>query len=166
MKMKLISVLGLGVILLFSGCGQTQPSYNPNDKRIVFVKDKPYLIPANARYYPITYQVKLKYTNTTVTCNKGDIIHMSQELEYARCASPLSNQQYQYVLHQQQINANRAATNAQRSAQMAAMTAQNNASAAAMNAQSTAQMNAQINANKRDKMLIIGNMPGGGYYVR
>ena len=49
----------LGISLSFFACAK--PSFNPNNKAIQFVKGKPYLIPYQTRYFPLTLSMSDVY---------------------------------------------------------------------------------------------------------
>lgn len=198
MKMKLINVLWLGGVLLFSGCGQSQPSFNPNNKNIVFVEGRPYLVPANTKYTlkSIRNQSEIKEKQRYgVYCRKGDIVwgsyaffnalaknraaknsllHEAAHSGHMGCANPLSSQQYQYVLQQRQINANRAAINAQVQANNHArnmqsitnLTSQIRSNSNQVNIDSANMMNQMRMNNQNKGVHIIGKMPGGGYWYK
>ena len=82
--MKLLKPLLLGTsTLLFTGCCTCfpQPSY---DKNIVFVKNKPYLVPYGTEFsnVPVTSSVTVKdYRHAGVECKKGYITWNSPEVD-------------------------------------------------------------------------------------
>ena len=128
MNKKLIIGAGLlAGMMLLSGCTGSQPAFNPGDKAITFVNGKPYAIPYSANYDPMDeYKYKM-YKSVGYTCNMGNVIwgdrRLSPSINNAKnedeiksiivtalrqgkigCAKPLSKQEYQYRLNQQNQN--------------------------------------------------------------
>ncbi len=125
--MKKITLMGLGTIalLIFTGC--TQPSFNPNSKKIVFVEGKPYYIPHNTKNMEKSLSTKNAKEANEVggKCKKGDVMWVAyaakslinkpnltpeetkatyikiNQAGLTGCASPLSKQEYQYRLSQE-----------------------------------------------------------------
>ncbi len=146
MRKKLI--IGAGMIagiLLLSGCTGSQPQprkFNPNNKTLEFIDGKPYYAPM----YAIAKTMSKKDTkgmkrDTGITCSAGSALwfepsylkvveNSNSKQDLSRlfkngfrqgkigCAKPLSNQEYQYRLNQQnQYAANARASAAQAQAQ-------------------------------------------------
>ncbi len=116
-------------ILFFSGCAGNQPysksqntqqytySFNPNDKKIVFVKSKPFSVPRSATYdhILITSMEAKKYRQAGISCNAGDLVwaykpnQVKTKAEfntlinkgYIQCTHPLGNKEYQYMLNRE-----------------------------------------------------------------
>jgi hypothetical protein len=160
-----------GVVLCFSGCAgsQTQqhPTFNKNNKRIIFVNGKSYLIPRMAMYNKtqlknignnykiigcrdgdVNWSSSLAYNDIDVTVQKYkyDVIKKYYNKGEAGCSSPLSNQEYQYVLNQQN----------QRQANARAQKARSNAEWAEINRQTIAR-NAQRNQMMQNSLNNYGN---------
>ncbi len=118
-----IAIAG-GVALLFSGCNgsNAQPAFNPNNKYIVFVEGKSFRVPYGASY---NKRIMKKVTDVEkrTGCRKGDVAWLTrnqfnkiqatsgQERKSVilngyrngqlACAHPLSKQEYQYYMNQQ-----------------------------------------------------------------
>ncbi len=125
MKKTMISLVSLISMFFFVGYAANQPysksqntpqytnSFNPNDKRLVFVERKPFDVPRNANYSPrrATSEEAKSYRNVGIACNMGDLFWMygykRAELSelirkgYVQCAYPLGSQEYQYRLNQE-----------------------------------------------------------------
>ena len=77
MKYKLAIALSMGVF--FVGC--TNPSFNPNNKQVVFIEGKSFRIPYNATSTPHRYTSSAKdkerisiYNKYGMRCKNGDIL--------------------------------------------------------------------------------------------
>ena len=131
--MKTLRKVLTGVIftVLISGCAGTQPTFNPNNKLIVFVQGKPYLIPYGVAYKKL--QNLTKQTMREMGCKNGDVLWEKKEIAntvtlgvampngLAGCSKPLTNKEYQYALNQQNQQAANARVNAQAYQQQQAM---------------------------------------------
>jgi len=122
MNKTITIVIGLGILLLFTGCTEPQLSVNQNNKKLTFVKGKPYAIPVNTISGKRLISAK-QIKNARLIgayCKKGDISWISNGVSslfdkydgktageiirrdhLAGCASPLSKQEYEYRLNQQ-----------------------------------------------------------------
>ncbi len=150
-----------GMALLFSGCAGSQPQFNPNNKSIKFVEGKAFAIPNGAIYKETTLRKVTKGTG----CRIGDVPWVTtntykslsaaktreeKNIAYTNakrnghlgCSSPLSNQEYQYVLNQQ--NQQQANVRAKK-ARTAAVYADLNRQTAARNAQTNQMMQNTLN---------------------
>ena len=135
----------IAISIFLFGC-TPQPSFNPNIKGIEFIKGRPYIIPNKVTFgKPLTkksaYSMKKESRGE---CREGDVwwigfpygvpgrmaIKASSEKEvqyhfdmrHTGCAHPLTKQEYQYYLNQQ----NQAAANARAAAYYKAATAPKN----------------------------------------
>ena len=135
MKKIIISVGLIAGMLLMSGCAQ--PEFNPNNKGFGFIQGKPYVMPKYVVSFEVENEART-VTNLGL-CRKNGILWLRRDMVNqigflangsdesallrrnantvkqmirngsAGCAYPLSNQEYQYVLHKQnqaQANAN------------------------------------------------------------
>ena len=121
-------------IVLFNGCTATNPkpsyknipqqiaSFNPNIKKVVFVKGKPFAVPLGTQYAPslITPSEAKSYSNIGVPCNVGDLLwvygYKSENFEkdtlgyikrgHIGCTHKLNNQEYQYWYNKEQERMN------------------------------------------------------------
>jgi len=126
MTKKIMIGLGLIGILVFTGCVGSQPqqqsTFNKNNKSITFINGKPYFIPRMAKYSntqlknidnsykkigcrngDVFWFTGIAYCDIDATLQKykTDVIKRHYNNGEIGCAKPLSNQQYQYVLNQQ-----------------------------------------------------------------
>ncbi len=90
MKMKNLRwVLASGFVsLIFIGCADDQPSFNPNNKGLVVVAGNTYIIPLEANYSLEPFRNEnnpgiLKLRQAGVDCRKGDITWISTEVQKA-----------------------------------------------------------------------------------
>lgn len=123
MKRITLIVLGIGSLLLFSGC--VEPGFNANNKMMVFVEGEPYFVPKNANHMSKAMNIEdVKEINAMgLNCRKGDIVWVAYTaksllIKYGRstgeikrayvkaqkkgltgCASPLSDQEYKSHLN-------------------------------------------------------------------
>ncbi len=82
---KLKYMLMSGFVLLITGCTSNQPSFNPNNKGIVFVEGKPYRVPLEASYSTQAFKSEndkgvVKLRQAGLDCRKGDISWISSEM--------------------------------------------------------------------------------------
>ena len=123
MKRMILIVLGIGSLLVFSGC--VEPDFNANNKMMVFVEGEPYMVPRNANHMSKAMNTEdVKEINKMgLNCKKGDILWVAYAaksllVEHGRktgeikrayvkakkkgltgCASPLSDQEYKSHLN-------------------------------------------------------------------
>ena len=89
MKMTKMKIWVAGsALLLLVGCASDQPSFNPNNKGIVFVEGKPYRVPLEANYSIQAFKSAedtgvVKGRNAGLDCRKGDISWISSEVQKA-----------------------------------------------------------------------------------
>ncbi len=86
-RLKFILISSL-VLLLLSGCTSDQPSFNPNNKGLVVVAGKPYIVPVEANYSLEPFKSNndkgvLKGRQAGLDCRKGDIAWISSEVQKA-----------------------------------------------------------------------------------
>jgi len=80
-------------LFLLSGCMNDEPSFNPNNKRMVAIAGKPYRVPLETNYSTQPFQSAtdngvIKGREAGLDCRKGDIFWISTEAqEAARRAS-------------------------------------------------------------------------------
>ena len=89
MKMTRMKILVTSsALLLLVGCASDQPSFNPNNKAIVFVEGKPYRVPLEANYSIQTFKSEedpgvVKGRKAGIDCRKGDISWISSQVQKA-----------------------------------------------------------------------------------
>jgi len=88
MKKIIIGLVSVVSMIFVVGCAANQPSnkpqstqqsadsFNPNDKRLVFVEGKPFYVPRRANYSPrrATSKEAKNYQRVGITCNTGDLL--------------------------------------------------------------------------------------------
>ena len=84
-KLKLVT--GIASLFLI-GCASDQPSFDPNNKGIVFVEGKPYSIPLDANYNAQSFKSAndrgvVKGREAGLDCRKGDVFWISTEVQKA-----------------------------------------------------------------------------------
>ena len=118
MKRMISTALGMGSLLVFSGC--VEPGFNSNNKMMVFVEGQPYLVPKNANHMSKAMNTEdVKEMNKMgLHCKKDDILWVAykakalltengrntgeikrayvnaQKKGLTGCSSPLSDQEY------------------------------------------------------------------------
>ncbi len=129
-------IIGLGVLgaLLLSGCAG-QPQFQPNNKIIGFIKGKPYYAPAYSAHKTLSKSDAKNLKLLGINCPTGSVLWANPSLvalidkgtqaekdyEVKRgfasgnmgCINPLSKQEYQYRLNQQNQNAANARVSSQ-----------------------------------------------------
>ncbi len=86
-RLKFIGVFSLALVL-FTGCADDQPSFNSNNKGIVFVEGKSYRVPLEANYSTQPFKSSndkgvLKGRQAGLDCRKGDISWISSDMQMA-----------------------------------------------------------------------------------
>ncbi len=129
MRKLIIGAVAVVGILLFSGCAGSQPTFNPKNIGFRFIQGKPYLMPKYVASFYVGNEARtvtslglcrrngILWVRADVVNQIGFAANGSDESAVLRrnvntvkqmmrngsagCSYPLSNQEYQYVLHMQ-----------------------------------------------------------------